>query len=536
MNHRVIRDFFPVALCAVMSLLLSREGVGEQFSTPKVNDIIPDGIAGKLVLCGGGELPEEIYERFLELAGSQDSQLVLIPTASSKVDDSHLAAMLEIWKSRGFQQVDVLHARDRASADSEEFVAPLKSATAVWFEGGQQSRLAETYTGTLAEQELKNLLKRGGVIGGTSAGAAIQSRLMIASGNPDAVLMQGLDLVPGAVVDQHFKVRNRLPRLQGVLEKHKGYFGLGIDEGTAIVVKGRSIEALGDSSVTVCLAKSSTRDAKQYELSSGDQADLTALRRAAIARALPAFPTSKMPVPNVEHGALMIIGGGRTTEEMWAEFVELAGGKDARIVVLPSASANPRTEKHPLEKLLKSKGVASVRVFHAKSRAEANDPDALKVVDEATAMWIDGGRQWRLVDLYSDTAAEIAFHKILERGGVIAGSSAGATIQGDYLVRGNPLGNREMMAEGYERGFAFLPGTAIDQHFTQRNRQPDMLDLKKTFPQLVGIGIDESTAIVVQKSTARVIGENDVYFFTAPQASTEEAINKVSPRSEFRFQ
>jgi cyanophycinase-like exopeptidase len=96
---------------------------------------------------------------------------------------------------------------------------------------------------------------------------------------------------------------------------------------------------------------------------------------------------------------------------------------------------------------------------------------------------------------------------------VIGGSSAGATIQGDYLVRGNPLGNRDMMAEGYERGFTFLPGCAIDQHFTQRGRQPDMEALKRTFPQLLGIGIDESTALIVQKATARVIGKSNVYFY-----------------------
>ena len=79
-----------------------------------------------------------------------------------------------------------------------------------------------------------------------------------------------------------------------------------------------------------------------------------------------------------------------------------------------------------------------------------------------------GGRQWRLVDAYLDTEAEKIFHQVLDRGGVIGGSSAGATIQAGYLLRGSPLGNTEVMAEGYERGFGFLPGVAIDQHFSQR--------------------------------------------------------------------
>lgn len=123
------------------------------------------------------------------------------------------------------------------------------------------------------------------------------------------------------------------------------------------------------------------------------------------------------------------------------------------------------------------------------------------------------------MDAYEGTETWQAFHDVLRRGGVIGGSSAGATIQGDYLVRGNPLGNEEMMSEGYERGFAFLRGCAIDQHFTQRHRQRDMEALKATFPQLLGIGIDESTALVVQDATATVIGKNNAYFY---DRSTDE--------------
>jgi cyanophycinase len=117
------------------------------------------------------------------------------------------------------------------------------------------------------------------------------------------------------------------------------------------------------------------------------------------------------------------------------------------------------------------------------------------------------------VDAYQGTRTESAIGDVLKRGGAIGGSSAGATIQGHYLVRGNPLGNQVMMAEGYERGFGFLPGAAIDQHFSQRRREADMEHLMRTFPQLLGVGIDESTAIVVQSTTARVIGANAVYFY-----------------------
>ena len=96
---------------------------------------------------------------------------------------------------------------------------------------------------------------------------------------------------------------------------------------------------------------------------------------------------------------------------------------------------------------------------------------------------------------------------------MIGGSSAGASIQGDYMARGNPLGPRDIMADGYESGLRFLKGVAIDQHFTQRNRLPDMSSLMKTYPQLLGIGIDETTAIIVKKNIAEVVGRNRVCFY-----------------------
>jgi cyanophycinase len=120
-------------------------------------------------------------------------------------------------------------------------------------------------------------------------------------------------------------------------------------------------------------------------------------------------------------------------------------------------------------------------------------------------------------------------HTVLERGGVIGGSSAGASIQGDYMPRGDPMGNTQMMAEGYERGLGFLKGVAIDQHFSQRNRFDDMTLLKRTFPQLLGIGIDEGTCLLVKQSQAEVIGPGQVAFYDRPIGSESlEAFTSVT--------
>jgi len=165
--------------------------------------------------------------------------------------------------------------------------------------------------------------------------------------------------------------------------------------------------------------------------------------------------------------------------------------------------------------------------IHARTRAEANSPEIVAKLRECGGVWFGGGRQWRFVDAYEGTACYDEFHAVLARGGAIGGSSAGATIQGEYLVRGSPIVNTIMMCEGYERGFGFLPGAAIDQHFTQRGRLPDMQNVMKTHPQLFGLGIDEGTAIVVRGSEFEVLGQANVSVFppTPKEAQSPEIHN-----------
>jgi cyanophycinase len=295
-----------------------------------------------------------------------------------------------------------------------------------------------------------------------------------------------------------------------------GHVGLSLAARSALLVRGRRLHSVGESFVAVQLAPSPNRPALRRSLEPNDIADLTALRRAAVSRAGPLFPPENLRDPVLAHGALLIVGGGGFTQEMVARFVELAGGEDARIVIVPTAEENPRLEDRGDAKRFRDAGAREVTTLHTTDRAVAASDEFLAPLRSATGVWFGGGRQWRFIDVYEGTAAYDAFHDVLHRGGIIGGSSAGATIQGEYLVRGHPLGNMEMMAEGYERGFAFLPGVAIDQHFTQRGRRPDMLALKRTFPRLLGLGIDESTALLVQGGTATVLGEHGVSFYDAP--------------------
>ncbi|MCA9164701.1 MAG: cyanophycinase, partial [Planctomycetales bacterium] len=245
--------------------------------------------------------------------------------------------------------------------------------------------------------------------------------------------------------------------------------------------------------------------------------------RAARTRNLGIDPgTPRLGQPQVQSGSLVIVGGGRMPKSVADRFIELAGGPEARIVYLPTAVPRDEARKQGVPRFLQQAEIADVTVLPQMGRREVAEPTFQEALKSATGIWFGGGRQWNFVDAYEDTNAIQLFHDVLARGGVIGGSSAGATIQGEFLVRGHPLGNTIMMAEGYERGFGFLPGTAIDQHFAQRRRQPDLIPVVRQHPKLLGIGIDESTALIVQGHTAEVLGDHAAHFLTSDKLPTAD--------------
>jgi cyanophycinase len=239
---------------------------------------MPPGVAGTLVIVGGGGMPVAIRDRFLELAGGKKARLVIIPTASDKADRPELLKGWGHWRSQDVASVTFLHTRSRDRANDPAFVKPLTEATGVWISGGDQSRLAAAYHDTAVERELQKLLARGGVIGGTSAGASVMSSIMIVGGNPQAQTGTGFGLLPDVVIDQHFENRHRLNRLQGVLSKYPKFLGLGIDEQTAVVIQGGAAWVLGDGHVLICVPGTGPQAPAVRVLKSGDRVDLMALR------------------------------------------------------------------------------------------------------------------------------------------------------------------------------------------------------------------------------------------------------------------
>ena len=201
---------------------------------------------GPLLFIGGGALPESMYGEFIKLT-DPDAKLIVIPTASG--GDINVDEIIEKWHSRGFKTVEVLHTRDRNISMSPEFSETLKSARTVWISGGSQQRIADAYLGTPVENELYKLIDRGGLIGGSSAGAAIQTRLMIRGGDTLPEISRGFDLMKGAIVDQHFLKRNRLSRLISAVRFYPDLIGYGIDEGSAIVCYDNEYRIIGESYV-----------------------------------------------------------------------------------------------------------------------------------------------------------------------------------------------------------------------------------------------------------------------------------------------
>lgn len=241
------------------------------------------------------------------------------------------------------------------------------------------------------------------------------------------------------------------------------------------------------------------------------------------------------PTTGPENGSLVVVGGGKVGETIWKRFIDLAGGPDVPMVVIPTAGGGSEYGQDAGgASALREAGATNVTVLHTTDPEEANSDKFIHPLQDARAIWFSGGRQWRLVDAYANTKTEEMFWQVLERGGVIGGSSAGATIQGSYLARGDTKNNQIMMGD-HEEGFGFIKNIAIDQHVLARNRQFDMFDILKNRPELLGVGIDESTAMVVQGDEFEVIGESYVLVYDNTFWSREGSDLKHLPASDKLF-
>lgn len=223
-----------------------------------------------------------------------------------------------------------------------------------------------------------------------------------------------------------------------------------------------------------------------------------------------------------ERGALVLTGGdfGKGVAE---RFVSLAGGPEANFFYVPSASSGirlpsgfiyeppdadtpaPDTREFEQE-LAKLFGVRRVTVLHTKSRRTADSESFVAPLRRANGVWLGPGNAGRYVSFFGGTRTEREIRAVLKRGGVVGGNSAGAIIQGSFIVRGRP-DKPVLMARGHERGFGFLDNVAVNPHLTEAKRENELVNVLDAHPKLLGIGLDEKAAIVVRGDVFEVIGE-----------------------------
>jgi cyanophycinase len=231
--------------------------------------------------------------------------------------------------------------------------------------------------------------------------------------------------------------------------------------------------------------------------------------------------------PQSGPGPLIAIGGAEDKlgrRAVLSEFVSLAGGADARIAVVPTASSLGPEIIEVYDALFRKLGAREVVGARPHSRSEAEDPAVVGLLDDVTGIFMTGGNQLKLASIVSGTAFGDAIVAAHRRGVVVAGTSAGASIQSSHMVAFGPGGStpKQRMTQ-LAGGLGLVPDVVIDQHFSQRNRYGRLLMLVAQSPALLGIGIDEDTAVVVTqhvgpdgpKRTLRVLGRGVVTLFDA---------------------
>ena len=236
---------FSILLATALSMTLQAQ---EDVST-----FLPKG---KLIIIGGGDIPDTLFNLFAASIGGKDQPVIVIPTATT--DEAYIreGGHLKKFSTRGFSNLHTIHTRDKKKADDPALIALMRKAKGLYFGGGDQDLIAQAYANTQLHREMFALLERGGVIMGTSAGATIMGSVLIGGDHRKTPHVKttfpaGLSFLKRTAIDQHVLVRNRQFDLIPVLEAYPDVLGIAIDESTAAVVTGNSLSVAGKSYVMV---------------------------------------------------------------------------------------------------------------------------------------------------------------------------------------------------------------------------------------------------------------------------------------------
>lgn len=236
------------------------------------------------------------------------------------------------------------------------------------------------------------------------------------------------------------------------------------------------------------------------------------------------LPLMAEPAPQVK-GHLVLNGGGKKPASVMNKFIDLAGGKDALILVIPTASELEDTGDYYRDLFMKDFGCTNVVPLKLKKQAHAKNPETVALIAKAGGIWFSGGDQRRIIKVIKDTPVGDAIAKAYAAGATLGGTSAGTACMSGKMITGDGDFDR-MTANNVEmwQGLGFFPHAILDQHFVARGRQNRLISVTLENPELFGIGVDEGTAVWLKPDqTIEVVGEGWVQIYDARQAKVTQA-------------
>ena len=213
-------------------------------------------------------------------------------------------------------------------------------------------------------------------------------------------------------------------------------------------------------------------------------------------------------------GRLMAIGGGEDKEKdcvILKEFVRLAGGDEACVVVMTTATDSPEEVAAEYTKVFNRLGAKRIEAIDVSQRSDAMKAESIEAVKKATGIFFTGGDQLHITSLMGSTDLQHAVVEAYENGTIVAGTSAGAAMMGNSMIlTGDSDENPRFGCVEMAPGTDLIVGCMVDTHFSQRGRHGRLLTAVAHYPQDIGFGIDENTAIIVNKNVFKVIGAGAV--------------------------
>jgi cyanophycinase len=226
-------------------------------------------------------------------------------------------------------------------------------------------------------------------------------------------------------------------------------------------------------------------------------------------------------------GKLLVIGGAEShdpgDDAILERFVLLAGGPEAHLVVIATASECPEQREREYSEVFHRLGVRRVTPLRLEDRDDSNSPHAVETIEHATGVFFTGGDQLRIITVVGGSKVDSALHARLAEGLILAGTSAGAAMMSSTMILGGRIASVSTDSVRTGPGMEFLPGVLIDMHFAQRGRLNRLLSAVAMFPHELGLGIDENTAILVDGDVFEVLGAGTVTVIDAGQARTISA-------------